>query len=110
MCGPRTPMSAGPHSYVDKLLIGGKGGVHHIWACDHYKTTLNAMEFKRVYKQRTDMVKDAMNTVAYGDREAMVDAIMGAIWDGGLFAVDVDIVPTLDRRGLPRGPAGRDLR
>ena len=84
-----------PAPYVDALLIGGKGGVHHIWACDHYKTTLNAMEFKRVYKRRTDMVKDAMNTVAYGDREAMVDAIMRAIRQGGLFAVDVDIVPTL---------------
>ena len=27
--------------------IGGKGGVHHIWACDHFKTTLNALEFKK---------------------------------------------------------------
>ncbi len=68
--------------------------MHHIWDCDHYKTTLNAMEFKRIYKRRTDMVKDAMNTVAYGDRPAMVDAIMVAIREGGLFAVDVDIVPT----------------
>jgi arsenite oxidase large subunit len=83
-----------PAAYVDKLLIEGKGGVHHIWACDHYKTTLNAMEFKRVYKKRTDMVKDAMNGVAYGDRNAMVAAIMGAIRQGGLFAVDIDIVPT----------------
>ena len=33
-----------PAAYVDKLLIEGKGGVHHIWACDHYKTTLNADE------------------------------------------------------------------
>ena len=24
-----------PAPYVDQLLIGGKGGVHHIWACDH---------------------------------------------------------------------------
>jgi arsenite oxidase large subunit len=83
-----------PAAYVDQLLIGGKGGVHHIWACDHYKTTLNAMEFKRVYKQRTDIVKDAMNTVPYGDRGAMVKAIVDAIKKGGLFAVDVDIVPT----------------
>ena len=30
----------------------------------------------------------------YGDRQATVDAIMGAIRQGGLFAVDVDIVPT----------------
>jgi hypothetical protein len=37
--------------------------VHHIWACDHYKTTLNASEFKRVYKRRTDMVKDAIDAV-----------------------------------------------
>lgn len=83
-----------PAPYVDKLLIEGKGGVHHVWACDHYKTTLNAMEFKRVYKKRTDLVKDAMSTVPYGDRGAMVEAIMGAIRQGGLFSVDVDIVPT----------------
>jgi arsenite oxidase large subunit len=83
-----------PAAYVDKLLIEGKGGIHHVWACDHYKTTLNAMEFKRVYKKRTDMVKDAMNAVPYGDRTAMVNAIMDAIRKGGLFAVDVDIVPT----------------
>ena len=83
-----------PAPYVDKLLIEGKGSVHHIWACDHYKTTLNAMEFKRVYKKRTDIVKDAMNAVPYGDRDAMVKAIVAAIRKGGLFAVDVDIVPT----------------
>ncbi|MBN9347509.1 MAG: arsenate reductase (azurin) large subunit [Devosia sp.] len=83
-----------PAAYVDQLLIGGKGGVHHIWACDHYKTTLNAMEFKRVYKERTDKVKDAMSSVPYGDRDAMVAAIVAAIKDGGLFSVDVDIVPT----------------
>ena len=83
-----------PAAYVDQLLIGGEGGVHHIWGCDHYKTTLNADQFKRVYKQRTDKVKDAMNAVPYGDRPAMVEAIVKAINDGGLFAVDVDIVPT----------------
>jgi arsenite oxidase large subunit len=83
-----------PAPYVDRLLIGGKGGVHHIWACDHFKTTLNAMEFRRVYKKRTDLVKYAMNEVPYGDRDHMVDAIMGAIRQGGLFSIDVDIVPT----------------
>ena len=83
-----------PPPYVDKLLIEGKGGVHHIWACDHYKTTLNAHEFKRVYKKRTDMVKDAMNEAPHGDRKALVEAIMGAIRKGGLFAVDVDLVRT----------------
>ncbi len=83
-----------PAAYVDKLLIEGKGAVHHIWACDHYKTTLNAAEFKRNYKKRTDIVKDAMSAVPYGDRPAMVKAIVAAIKKGGLFAVDVDIVPT----------------
>jgi arsenite oxidase large subunit len=86
--GPR------PAPYVDQLLISGKGGVHHIWGCDHYKTTLNAFKFKQAYKKRTDIVKDAMLTVPYGDRDAMVKAIMDAINKGGLFAVDVDIVPT----------------
>ncbi|MDR3494035.1 MAG: arsenate reductase (azurin) large subunit, partial [Ancalomicrobiaceae bacterium] len=83
-----------PAPYVDKLLIEGRGGVHHIWACDHYKTTLNAMRFKQVYKKRTDLVKDAMNTVPWGDRTAMVAAIMTAIRQGGLFSVDTDIIPT----------------
>ena len=83
-----------PAPYVDKLLIEGKGGVHHIWACDHYKTTLNALQFKQAYKKRTDLVKDAMSTIPYGDRNAMVAAILGAIKQCGLFAVDVDIIPT----------------
>ena len=83
-----------PAAYVDKLLIEGKGGVHHIWACDHYKTTLNALKFKQAYKKRTDLVKDAMSAVPYGDRAGMVNAIVAAIKKGGLFAVDVDIVPT----------------
>jgi arsenite oxidase large subunit len=83
-----------PAAYVDQLLIEGKGGVHHIWGCDHYKTTLNALKFKQAYKKRTDLVKDAMSAVPAGDRTAMVDAIVDAIKKGGLFAVDVDIVPT----------------
>jgi arsenite oxidase large subunit len=83
-----------PAAYVDKLLMEGKGGVHHIWGCDHYKTTLNAFMFKQNYKKRTDLVKDAMMTVSYGDRPAMIKAIADAIKKGGLFAVDVDIVPT----------------
>ncbi len=86
--GPR------PAPYIDKLLIEGRGGVHHIWDCDHYKTTLNADQFKQIYKKRTDVVKDAMSAVPYGDRKATVDAILEAIEKGGLFAVDVDIVPT----------------
>ena len=86
--GPR------PAPYIDKLLISGRGGVHHIWACDHYKTTLNSDKFKQAYKKRTDKVKNAMSAAPYGDRKAMVDAIVASIKDGGLFAVDVDIVPT----------------
>ena len=83
-----------PAAYVDQLLINGKGGVHHIWGCDHYKTTLNAFKFKQAYKKRTDLVKDAMLTIPYGDRAAVVKAIADAIKQGGLFSVDVDIVPT----------------
>ncbi|MEX0696540.1 MAG: arsenate reductase (azurin) large subunit [Dongiaceae bacterium] len=83
-----------PAAYVDQLLISGKGGVHHVWACDHYKTTLNASEFKRIYNRRTQMVREAMDSAPAGDRQAQVDAVMVAIRQGGLFAVDVDIVPT----------------
>jgi arsenite oxidase large subunit len=81
-----------PAAYVDQLLISGGGKVHHIWANDHYKTTLNASKFKRVHKRRSDMVKDAMDASANGTREQQVDAIVAAINAGGLFVVDVDII------------------
>lgn len=81
-----------PAPYIDDLLIRGRGKVHHIWANDHYKTTLNASEFKRVYNRRTNMVKEAMDARAGATREEMVDAIVAAIEAGGLFSVNVDIV------------------
>lgn len=81
-----------PAEYVDQLLINGGGKVHHIWATDHYKTTLNASQFKRVHKKRSDMVKDAMDAAAGGSRADLVDAIVGAVSAGGLFVVDVDII------------------
>ena len=111
MCA-RTIPGGRPAPYVDKLLLEGKGGVHHIWACDHYKTTLNADKFKQTYKKRTDLVKDAMSAVPYGDQKAMVAAILAAIGKGGLFAVDVDIVPTKIGQAchvwLPARDVGRD--
>ena len=83
-----------PAAYIDDLLIRGHGKVHHIWANDHYKTTLNASEFKRIYNRRTNMVKEAMDARPGATREEMVDAIVAAIEAGGLFSVDVDVVPT----------------
>jgi len=83
-----------PAAYVDQLLINGEGGIHHIWANDHFKSTLNAEEFRRVYRRRTNIVKEAMEAIPYGDREAQVEAIINAIRRGGLFSVDVDILPT----------------
>ncbi|PVB60958.1 arsenate reductase (azurin) large subunit [Labrenzia sp. 011] len=81
-----------PAPYIDQLLIAGQGKVHHIWANDHYKTTLNASEFKKVYNRRTNMVKEAMDARAGATREELVDAIVAAIEAGGLFSVNVDIV------------------
>ncbi len=81
-----------PAAYIDRLLIEGKGKVHHIWACDHYKTTLNATAFKRVYNQRSNLVKAAMDAAAGKSRAEMVDAIVGAIEQGGIFSVNVDII------------------
>ena len=81
-----------PAQYVDEMLIRGGGKVHHVWACDHYKTTLNASQFKRVHKRRSDMVKDAMDAAAGGTREQLVDAIVAAVNAGGLFVVVADII------------------
>ena len=81
-----------PAPYIDQMIIAGGGKVHHIWANDHFKTTLNASEFKRVYNRRSNMVKEAMDARAGATREEMVEAIVGAINAGGLFVVDVDII------------------
>jgi arsenite oxidase large subunit len=81
-----------PAPYIDQLIIAGRGKVHHIWANDHYKTTLNAAEFKRVYNKRTNMVKEAMDARAGATREELVDAIVAAIEAGGIFSVNVDII------------------
>jgi arsenite oxidase large subunit len=81
-----------PAPYIDELLIAGRGKVHHIWANDHYKTTLNASQFKRVYNRRSQMVKDAMDAAAGRPREELVDAIVGAINAGGIFSVCMDII------------------
>lgn len=83
-----------PAPSVDQLILQGKGGIHHVWACDHFKTTLNASKFKQAYKKRTDLVKDAMSAAPAGDRDALVEAIMDAIRLGGLFSLNMDIVPT----------------
>ena len=87
-------------AYVDQLLIGGKGGVHHIWGCDHLQDhAQRAASSSDVYKRRTDLVKDAMDSVPYGDRDAHGQGHHGRDQArAGLFVVDVDIVPTQDRR------------
>ncbi len=81
-----------PAVYFDRHLISGGGKVYHIWACDHFKTTLNASEFKRVLKKRADMVKEAMDAAAGGTREELVEAIVSAVNAGGLFVVNADII------------------
>ena len=83
-----------PAAYVDQLLINGEGGIHHVWAVDHFKSTLNAEEFRRAYRRRTNIVKEAMDAIPYGDRDAQVETIINAIRRGGLFSVVVDILPT----------------
>ena len=98
-----------PAAYVDKLLIEGKGGVHHIWACDHYKTTLNALKFKQAYKKRTDLVKDAMSAVPYGDREGMVECHRGGDQEGRTVRGRCRHRADQDRSSLPRLAARGDL-
>jgi arsenite oxidase large subunit len=95
-----------PAPYVDQLLIGGKGGVHHIWDCDHFKTTLNAMEFRHVYKKRTDLVKYAMSDIPYGDRDRMVDAINGRDPAGRYLQRRYRHCADQNRPGCPSRPAG----
>ena len=98
-----------PAAYVDQLLIEGKGGVHHIWGCDHYKTTLNALKFKQAYKKRTDMVKDAMSAVPYGDRNATDQRHRRRDQERRTVRGRRRHRADQDRPGLPRLAAGGDI-
>ena len=81
-----------PAPYVDQLLINGRGGAHHIWACDHYKTTLNALNFKQVYKRVSPgHRKDAPTPLQseYPLREILVASlIQGAVFSGVKALID----------------------
>jgi arsenite oxidase large subunit len=81
-----------PSTYVDQAILSGVGKVQHVWATDHYKTNINAANYKRVHRRRANIVKDAMDASATGTREQQVDAIVSAVNAGGLFVVDVDII------------------
>ncbi len=83
-----------PAPYLDEIILSGGGGIHFIWATDTFKSGLNASKFRREYRRRTNIVKEAMSAIPYGDREAQLDTIINAIRRGGLFSVDVDILPT----------------
>ncbi|MHA1566575.1 MAG: arsenate reductase (azurin) large subunit, partial [Alphaproteobacteria bacterium] len=83
-----------PAPYLDELILSGNGGIHFVWATDTFKSGLNASKFRREYRRRTNIVKEAMSAIPYGDREAQLDTIINAIRRGGLFSVDVDILPT----------------
>ena len=98
-----------PAAYVDQLLINGKGGVHHIWGCDHYKTTLNALKFKQAYKKRTDLVKDAMSAVPWGDRPRHGRGDHGRDPQGRAVLGRRRHHPDPDRAGEPHLAAGRDV-
>ncbi len=83
-----------PAPNVDELILGGKGGIHFVWATDQFKSGLNASKYRREYRRRTNIVKEAMSAIPYGDREAQLDTIINAIRRGGLFSVDVEILPS----------------
>jgi len=83
-----------PAPNVDSLILSGKGGIHFAWATDTFKSGLNASRYRREYRRRTNIVKEAISAIPYGDREAQLDTIINAIRRGGLFSVDVDILPT----------------
>lgn len=91
---PSAAHAGRPSAYVDNLLIEGGGKVHHVWANDHFKTTLNAAKFKQIYNRRTALVRDAIDRAAGASRSELVDAIVDAIGQGGLFTVCVDIIPS----------------
>jgi arsenite oxidase large subunit len=80
-----------PSTYVDQAILSGVGKVQHVWATDHYKTNVNAANYKRIHRRRANMVKDAMDASATGTREQQIEAIVSAVNAGGLFVVDVDI-------------------
>ena len=67
--------------------------MHHIWANDHYKTTLNATELQARIQPPHQHGEGGDGCPRRAPRaRRLVDAIVGAIKAGGLFSVNVDII------------------
>lgn len=84
--GPR------PAFYIDEEIIAGKGKMLTAWACDAFRTTVQAENYRKAVIHRANIVRDAINNARGATNEQLVDIIYDAITNkGGLFLVSIDI-------------------
>lgn len=86
--GKRPPVN------VDEVAIkGGASKVFWVAGCNPVGGTLNAQQFRLALARRTALVNQALDATGGGPLEERVQAILGALEQGGLFLIVQDIYP-----------------
>jgi arsenite oxidase large subunit len=86
--GPR------PAPFIDQELIQGNGRMLTVWACNVFRTTVNAEQYREVITRRATIVREAIDAAHGAGTEQLVDVIHQAVKRGGLFIATIDLYPT----------------
>ncbi|MDO8273822.1 MAG: arsenate reductase (azurin) large subunit [Gammaproteobacteria bacterium] len=98
----RPPFPGGrPAPYVDGEIIAGRGKILTTWACDAFRSTHNAQNYRAAVIRRANIVREAIDQARGASTAELIDIIYDAVTTkGGLFVVSIDIYPK------PFGEAG----
>lgn len=87
--GPR------PAPYIDQELIKGNGKMLTVWACNAFRTTVNAQQYRETIIRRANIVREAIDKSRGASAEQLADVIYDAVsTKGGLFVATIDLYPT----------------
>jgi arsenite oxidase large subunit len=91
----RPPYPGNTKIFIDEELMKGKGKMLTAWGCNNFQTTLNAQAYRTEIHRRANIVKDAMNKARGATTDQMVEVIVGACNNGGLFVTTIDLYPVM---------------
>ncbi len=87
--GPR------PAPFIDQELINGNGRMLTVWACNAFRTTVNAQQYREVITRRANIVRHAIDQARGASTAQLVEVIYDAVRNqGGLFIATIDLYPT----------------
>jgi len=89
----RPPYPGGrPAPFVDEAVIAGQGKMLTAWACDGFRTALNAQNYRAAVTRRAAIVREAIDQARGATTAELIDIIYDAVSNkGGLFVTSIDL-------------------